>query len=470
MKVRNYELSNDGVLLYISHNGKQYYTEYTPEIESLLSSGILGSFSNNGKRGGYYPKFDLGPSKRRYTPYLHHIIYCVHHYGMTAQNHMDILQEFHSKLKSTKGCVDHLHDGLDNCCISNLHFMTLQDHYRKTSAEHSSRLRTIRKKAAFFHVLKANDGKPFVVLINSAHPESESARELCRNLTEEYGVTCVVHNCMVLTEDDISSLIGSLLFEFPIYDMGVDLPSWVDALPMEHPIKSGLFEALRESAADMYRISDVKLAEKALSECEIVSGVKRKRADLGAGHVRISVEIPRELFYKTLSESSGLAVEDDGDLMMLLTELAVMKTDYEHISEALNDVRTKGYGVVMPTNEELELQEPEIVKHGGRYGVRLKASAPSIHMIRANIETEVSPGVGGEKSSEDIISFLLQEFEGNTGKLWESNIFGKSLYEIAGEGLAAKIKRMPEESQMKLRDTLERIINEGSNGLICIIL
>ena len=158
MKVRNYELSNDGVLLYISHNGKQYYTEYTPEIEGLLSSGILGSFSNNGKRGGYYPKFDLGPSKRRYTPYLHHIIYCVHHYGMTAQNHMDILQEFHCKLKSTKGCVDHLHDGLDNCCISNLHFMTLQDHYRKTSAEHSSRLRAIRNKATFFHVIKANDG------------------------------------------------------------------------------------------------------------------------------------------------------------------------------------------------------------------------------------------------------------------------------------------------------------------------
>lgn len=158
MKVRNYELSNDGVLLYISHNGKQYYTEYTPEIEGLLSSGILGSFSNNGKRGGYYPKFDLGPSKRRYTPYLHHIIYCVHHYGMTTQNHMDILQEFHCKLKNTKGCVDHLHDGLDNCCISNLHFMTLQDHYRKTSAEHSSRLRAIRNKATFFHVIKANDG------------------------------------------------------------------------------------------------------------------------------------------------------------------------------------------------------------------------------------------------------------------------------------------------------------------------
>jgi stage IV sporulation protein A len=163
-------------------------------------------------------------------------------------------------------------------------------------------------------------------------------------------------------------------------------------------------------------------------------------------------------------------VRDDGDLISLLSQLSKIKREYDRIDSALRDVRTRGYGIVMPGREELRLEEPEIVRQGGRYGVRLKASAPSIHMIMANIETEVSPAVGGEKSSEEIIKFLLQEFEGDVGKIWESNIFGKSLYDIAGEGLNAKIKKMPEETQGKLQETLQRIVNEGSGGLICIIL
>lgn len=313
-------------------------------------------------------------------------------------------------------------------------------------------------------------GKPFLIVLNSAQPDSSAAKALCASLSEEYGVTCVVKNCLTLTESDINAILGLLLYEFPVFEMEVFLPPWVDALPLSHSIKSELFGALRSATENMYKISDVSYTVSALSSCETVSGPIQPKTDLGRGRVQITVDIPRSLFYKTISEQSGLVISDDGDLMTLLTDLATVKTDYDRVRSALNDVRTKGYGVVLPTKEELILQEPEIVRRGGRYGVRLKASAPSIHMIRANIETEVSPGVGGEKSSEDIISFLLQEFEGNTGKLWESNLFGKSLYDIAGEGLNAKIKRMPEESQAKLQETLQRIINEGSVGLICIII
>jgi len=191
---------------------------------------------------------------------------------------------------------------------------------------------------------------------------------------------------------------------------------------------------------------------------------------LGSGVVHAELDLPRALFYDTLSQESGFAIRDDGDLLGLLTEMRHVKVEYDKISSALEEVRTRGYGVVLPTRDQLLLEEPEIVKQGGRYGVRLKASAPSIHMIAANIETEVSPAVGGERSSEEIINFLLQEFEGDVSRIWESNIFGKSLYDIASEGLTAKVKKMPEEAQGKLQETLQRIINEGSGGLICIIL
>jgi stage IV sporulation protein A len=191
---------------------------------------------------------------------------------------------------------------------------------------------------------------------------------------------------------------------------------------------------------------------------------------MGKGTVSVDIDVPRELFYSTLGDISGFSVKDDGDLVTLLGELSRIKSKYDKVAQALEDVEETGYGIVMPTGDELTLQEPEIVKRAGKYSVKLKASAPSIHMIRANIETEVSPAVGGEKSSGDMISFLLQEFEGDTAKIWESNIFGKSLHDIAGDNLQAKIRKMPTETQVKLRDTLQRIINDGAGGLICIIL
>lgn len=313
-------------------------------------------------------------------------------------------------------------------------------------------------------------GKPFLILVNSADPGSRRAQALREELAEKHGVTTLLTNCMTLDNEDVNGIIKSVLYEFPVIEFGVFLPPWVDALPMEHTIKSALFNAIRESAGTMYRINDVDAVVNSMGMNDNISMAMVQDINLGNGSVSASLELPRELFYTTLSQQSGLTVTDDGDLMSLLTDLSAVKHEYDKIESALHDVRTKGYGIVLPSKDELKLEEPEIVRQGGRYGVRLKASAPSIHMIMANIETEVSPAVGGEKSSEDIINFLLQEFEGNVGKIWESNIFGKSLNDIAGEGLNAKIKKMPEEAQGKLQETLQRIINEGSGGLICIIL
>ena len=244
----------------------------------------------------------------------------------------------------------------------------------------------------------------------------------------------------------------------------------MDALPTEHPIKSGVYNAIRESSNNLYRIRDASAAVLAMSGQEAVESAVIKEINLGNGVIIAKIELPRELFYKTLSEQSGFDVDDDGDLMSLMTEMSVIKSEYDRIKDALSDVKTKGYGIVMPSMDEMELEEPEIVKHGGRYSVRLKASAPSIHMIKARIETEVSPAVGGERSSEDMINYLLQAFEGDIQRIWSSNLFGKSLNEIAGESLNTKIKKMPEDAQAKLQETLQRIINEGSGGLICIIL
>jgi stage IV sporulation protein A len=237
---------------------------------------------------------------------------------------------------------------------------------------------------------------------------------------------------------------------------------------MDHPIKSELFGAIRKNLDPAYKIRDVSAAVAGIADSGSVSVSNIREMDLGRGVVSAQLELPHELFYTTLSQQSGLEVKDDGDLFSLLSQLSKVKREYDRLDSALQDVRLRGYGIVMPSQEELRLEEPEIGRQGGRYGVRLKASAPAIHMIMANIETEVSPAVGGEKSSEEIINFLLQEFEGDVSKIWQSNIFGKSLYDIAGEGLTSKIKKMPEDTQSKLQETLQRIVNEGSSGMISI--
>lgn len=314
-------------------------------------------------------------------------------------------------------------------------------------------------------------GKPFVVILNSAYPNSPEAKKLGAELEEKYAVTCLVMNCLELGEAEIAMIVKALLYEFPAGPIGVYMPSWVDALPLDHEIKKALYGAILDYASNVSNIRDVLDGVENLKGTELVSEASVKEHSLGTGIVNISLKLPENLYYDTLSQQSGFEIRDDGDLMGLLSQLAGIKEEYENVSEALKSVRETGYGVVLPTANEMRMGSPEIVRHGGRYGVRLKASAPSIHMMMANIETEVAPTLGGgDRATDEIMNFLLQGFEGDMSRIWESNIFGKSLFDIAGDGLLSKINAMQPETQTKLRETLQRILNEGGNGLICIIL
>ena len=313
-------------------------------------------------------------------------------------------------------------------------------------------------------------GKPFIVLLNSEDPKSDRTLALAGDIASRYQVKCVPVNCLRLEEEDVGEILKAVLYEFPMRELDIFLPPWVDALPGEHPVKAGIYDAIRQSMAELHHIREIDGAVKKLGENENISEALITAIDLGTGVAAARVSLPREMFYRTLSEQSGFDVGDDGDLMSLLTKLAGVKTEYDKVAGALRDVRETGYGIVVPGIDELKLEEPEIMKQGGRYGVRLKASAPSIHMIRADIETAVSPIVGNEKQSEDMVNYLLQEFEGDTSKIWQSNIFGRSFHEVVSDDLQTKLKRMPEDARKKLQETLTRIINEGSGGLICIIL
>ncbi len=313
-------------------------------------------------------------------------------------------------------------------------------------------------------------GKPFLVLLNSTHPEAPETKELARDLSAQYGVTVHPVSCLSLSQEDILEILGQLLYEFPVQELQFFLPGWVTALPEEHPVKSGLYQALREMARQAEKLRQAQAVFSQTPPDTQVEQIQLRAIDPGSGVVSMALLFPEQLFYQVLSQQSGVEISDDGALMQLLSELTAAKREYDRVAGALEQVKATGYGIVMPTTEEMKLEKPEIVRKNGSYGVKLKASAPSIHMLRADITTDLSPMVGGEKQSEDLVNYLLAEYEGDTEKLWESNIFGKSLFELVNEGLNTKLSKMPEDARMKLRDTVQRIINEGSGGLICIIL
>lgn len=313
-------------------------------------------------------------------------------------------------------------------------------------------------------------GKPFLILLNSAHPQGEAAQKLRAKLAEQYDVTCLAVSCLDLDQQAVTEIIQAVLYEFPLEELQLFLPDWVETLPTEHPIRAALFQAIRAQAGKLVRIRDVKPAVAAMGQCELVTGASVTGMKLGSGCCQARLELPRSLFYDTLSQQTGFALHSDGELLALLERLAVVQAEHQKVAAAMEEVRATGYGIVIPEAEELELEQPEIIKQGGRYGVRLRAKAPSIHMIRADIQAEVSPIVGSEKQSEDMLGFLLEEFEGAPEKIWQSNIFGRSFHELINEDLVTKLKHMPEDAREKMRLTLERILNEGSGGLICIIL
>ena len=313
--------------------------------------------------------------------------------------------------------------------------------------------------------------KPFVVLLNSTHPESEETRSLAKRLSEEHSVQVMPIDIANLTEKDLSNVFERVLDEFPITEIGFKLPKWFSILDFDNWLKQDIINIVKSNFDKDYSIREVtELINKIKEENEIFNAIEIEDAKMEDGSIKIKMEINPDIFYKILSEISNFTITSDADIFKLMKEFATTKLEYDKISMALEEVRVKGYGIVTPQIDELTLEEPEIVKQGNKYGVKLKASAPSIHMIRADIETEVSPIVGSEKQSEDLVKYLLSEFENDPKQIWQSNIFGKSLHELVNEGLHNKLYRMPDEAQMKLQETLQRIINEGSGGLICIIL
>lgn len=312
--------------------------------------------------------------------------------------------------------------------------------------------------------------KPFIVLLNCMYPASASSMDMAADLSEKYGVPVMPVNCLEMTEEEIKDIISKVLFEFPVREIAVDMPHWITSLEGSHNLRDDLFGIIKSAAAKIEHIRDISFLTEAISGCDAVENAEISGVDLGIGSARINVKIQGQIFYQVLTDTTGLDIHDEKDLITCMAQLVDIKKKYDRVKDALDEVETTGYGIVMPSKEELSLEEPEIMKQGGRYGVRLRASAPSIHMMKAEITTEVNPIVGSEKQSEDLVMYLLQEFEEDPIKIWESNIFGKSLHELVNEGLHAKLSRMPSDARMRMQETLERVINEGCSGLICIIL
>ena len=312
--------------------------------------------------------------------------------------------------------------------------------------------------------------KPFVVLMNSAEPESDAAISAAAELEQKFGVSCLRVNCQTLDENDMCRIMRCVLEEFPVKSIGFYLPDWLDALGGDNKMKSALYDAIKMHCDGIRSIKDTHSAIKSIEELEFISSADVKSMELGNGDVPAVLTLPREIFYQIVSDEAGVEINNDGELIKMLTVMAAVKTDYDSLRSALDAVRSGGYGVVMPLSGQVQLDEPQIVRQGGKYTVKLKARAPVIHMLMTDVETEVSPAIGGESASEDIINFLLQGFDGDVNRIWQSNIFGKSLYDIAEEGLTSKIESLPENAKQKLQQTLQRIINEGSGGLICILL
>jgi stage IV sporulation protein A len=312
--------------------------------------------------------------------------------------------------------------------------------------------------------------KPFVIVLNTNNPYSDYTKELSRTLEDKYQVAVIPTDCTNLNMEDVNDIFGKILYEFPVERINLNFPGWVDGLDDEHPLKQELYTNIKEAFKNTNAVKNINVGIERINSTEIVKQTTIKEINLGNGSVSLEITLQEELFYQVLTEITGVDVQNEADLFSTISNLASVKKEYDKVAIALEEVKQKGYGIVTPTMEELILDEPEMVKQGSRFGVRLRAKAPSIHMIRADIETEVSPIVGSEKQSEELVNYLLSEFENDPIKIWESNIFGKNLHELVNEGLQNKLSRMPEDAQEKLQETLERIINEGSGGLICIIL
>ena len=313
-------------------------------------------------------------------------------------------------------------------------------------------------------------GKPFVILLNCVTPESPDAQALAAALEQQYGAPVIAVSCLSLDEETVREILSKLLDMFPIREVRVETAHWLPALEKGHWLKTAVFDAVRQAAGGLSVMRDAKALPDRLHDCPYISDAAIRQIAPGSGTVTLRLTLDPALFYRILGEETGIEIRSENELFPVLLELSRIRREYERIRPALEEAEATGYGIIMPEAGELTLEEPEMIRQGGRYGVRLRASAPSLHIMKAGIQTTVSPIVGSEKQSEELVLYLLREFEENPAKIWESNIFGKSLHELVNEGLHTKLSKMPAEARMKLQETLERVINEGCSGLICFIL
>ncbi len=313
-------------------------------------------------------------------------------------------------------------------------------------------------------------GKPFIIILNSANPNNDDTVSLRNAMASKYGVPVLLLDIMRLTESDIKTMLENLLYEFPLKEINIGMPGWSRALSADHWLIIEVLGGISGALGNLVKVRDFIMLSDALSALDDVSNISIDGIRLGEGSVKMQLDFPGTLFYRILGDECGYSIDDDYHLVSIVKSLINAKKEYDKMAEAIKSVRETGYGLVPPMMDEMSLEEPELIRHGGRFGVRLKASAPSLHLIRVDVETEVSPIVGTEKQSEDLVNYIMSEFETDPAKIWKTDIFGKSLHELVKEGLSGKLSHMPEDARMKIQETLQRIINEGNGGLICILL
>jgi len=312
--------------------------------------------------------------------------------------------------------------------------------------------------------------KPFIMVLNSSRIYDPQTVALRKELEQKYDVPVQVMDVLNMKEEDITNLFQRVLKEFPVKEINIDMPEWIEKLESKHWLKVNFFNLVKEMCKAIYKVRDIAKSLEGFRTVEFLENSNLREMNMGEGIARVEFQPKGELFYTILSEYCGCEIRGENELLTIMQELYRAKVEYDKVAVALRDVRENGYGLVAPQLSEMKLEEPEIVKQGNRYGVKLKASAPSLHFIKADIETEVSPIMGTERESEELVKSLLEQFESDPSRIWQSNMFGKSLEVMVKEGLQNKLFKMPEDVQIKIQKTLQKIINEGNGGLICIIL
>ncbi|MDR1774285.1 MAG: stage IV sporulation protein A [Clostridioides sp.] len=312
--------------------------------------------------------------------------------------------------------------------------------------------------------------KPFAVVLNTTHPNSEETKLLRKELEEKYEVPVKPLDVVKMDEEDIEGVMKEVLDDFPITEIRINLPKWIEGLENEHWVKSEIIGSLKESIGKLSKIRDISKILEGFSALAFLNDTGKENVEMGEGLVNIDVDAKQDLFYTILEEKSGFRISGEHQLLNLITQLSKVKKEYDKVENALIDAKLSGYGVVSPSLEELSLEQPEIIKQGKQYGIKLKANAPSLHIIKADISTEVSPIVGNQNQGEEMIKYLNEVFEEDPNDLWESNMFGKSLNDLVKEQLQSKLYTMPEEIRRKMQKTLQKIVNEGSSNIITIIL